>query len=269
MSAAKKKPNFGLPAALAAAFLAVSIAAAQPAIDPAFQSDLLRYVEDNVPVQNRNQNQFEAQCYEQLLLHARRVPQELQRQAASTNINFAHLFGEDRGRYRGRLVRVAGQLRMLRQYEVPETLAGSDDSLHALYEAWIFDERFGNNPYCVVFSELPGDLQAGETLNRAVEADGYFFKRYRYAAKDGWRDAPLLLARTIRPVPASPPTAGPTWAVPTAAVAGVLAAIAATAIAAGSAVVWLRREDRRVREQLAAARKQAAEPPESFPKREA
>lgn len=210
-----------------------------------FRSDLLRYVEDNLPVQNRNQNQFEAQCYEQMVLHARRTPIELLERHSNRHVNFAHLFGDDRARYRGTLVHIEGQLRMLRQFAPPETLEGLDDGLTALYEAWIFDAEFGNNPDVIVFSELPANIQPGESLNRRVETDAYFFKRYRYGAKDGTRDAPLLIARTIRTV------AEPAAVSSTSALAGVATLIAAFVAIAAAVVWWTRRADRRVRRELA------------------
>lgn len=224
--------------------------AAAPA-NPEFTSDLLRFVEDNLPVQNASQNRFEAQCYEQMLLHARRLPADLLRQRASSRVNFAHLFGDDRARYRGKLVHISGRLRMLRQFELPETLAGLDTGLMALYEAWIFDDHFGDNPYCVIFSELPAGVQPGESLNRAVEADAFFFKRYRYAAKDGWRDAPLLIGRSIR-LDSEPParSSSSIWELPAKTMGLVVTAVAAALAACGGLVWWFRRADRRTRREL-------------------
>lgn len=219
--------------------------------DPAFRSDLLRYVEDNQPVQNESRNRFEAQCYKQLVLHARRLPEELMRRSATERVNFAHMFGDDRARYRGKLVHIAGKLRRLRQLEPPETLIGLDDGLTALYEAWIFDEHFGDNPYCVIVSELPAGIAPGESLNRPVETDAYFFKRYRYAAKDGWRDAPLLIGRTMRATASSPAqSAASIWQMPANTIGVVLAVVAAVLAAGGMLIWWFRRNDRQTRRQL-------------------
>src|SRR5439155_11947680 len=95
--------------------------------NPFFSSDLLRYGEDSLPIHSASQNRYEAQCYEQLLLHARRLPADLLRRASTTRINFAHMFNEDRGRYRGALVHIEGRLRMLRQYDPPPTLQGIEE----------------------------------------------------------------------------------------------------------------------------------------------
>src|SRR5262245_27510789 len=74
--------------------------ATPPAVEPNpfFSSDLLRYVEDNLPIQGAGQNRYEEQCYEQLLLHARRLPADLLRRASTTRINFAQLFNLERRR---------------------------------------------------------------------------------------------------------------------------------------------------------------------------
>jgi hypothetical protein len=234
---------------------------AAPAVEPNpfFKSDLLRYVEDNLPVQNATQNRYEAQVYDQIILHAHRLPIDLLRRSATTRINFAHLFGDDRANYRGALVHITGRLRLLRQLDLPPTLQGLEDGVTHLYEAWIFVEEFGGNPYCVICTELPRGLEPSESIDRQVETDAFFFKRYRYAAKDGWRDAPLLIARTIQPIAQSP--AGSLWTTPSAALAGVLAVVGGTVVIAGSVVWWFRRQDRIARRQVSEAMQKSTEWP--------
>jgi hypothetical protein len=220
--------------------------------NPYFSSDLLRYVEDNLPVQGASQNRYEAQCYERLLLHARRLPADTLRKASTNRINFAHMFGEDRARYRGALVHIEGRLRRLRQFDPPPTLQGLDEGLTHLYEGWIFVEEYGGNPYCVVCSELPSDLKPAETMDRLVECDAFFFKRYRYNALDGWRDAPLLIAKTIRPIAGTPQKSmSSIWDMPAATMAGVFIVIGLTVAAAAGAVWWYRRQDRVTKERVA------------------
>src|SRR5439155_6764154 len=110
----------------------------------------------------------------------------------------------------------------------------------------------GQNPYCVVVSELPGGLKPAEKLDLPVECDGYFFKRYLYGARDGRRLAPLLIGKSITPIsePAGAATSNVVWAVPGAVLAATFGFIGLT-LAAGVAVVWwFRREDRRVRSRL-------------------
>jgi hypothetical protein len=247
---------FRFKAALAIAFVAPQLVAQVPSaeLNPEFQSDLLRYVEDNLPIQNPKQNQFEAQCYEHLLLHAKHYPDELLSRSSSRHVNFAHLFGDDRARYRGKLIHIEGRLRLLRQYDSPDTLKRADQGLEHLFEGWVFADDFGNNPYCVVFSELPSGWIPAESIDRRVEVDAFFFKRYRYEAKDGWRDAPLLIAKTIRATGPPAASASNIWNVPLGALVGVFILIGLTAAAAGSTIWWFRRADRQVRERLAKVR---------------
>jgi hypothetical protein len=236
--------------------VAPNLCAQVPSADPIpeFHSDLLRYVEDKLPIQNQEQNLYEARCYDQIVLHARRLPDDVLSRASARHVNFAHLFGDDRARYRGKLVRIEGRLRLLRQYDPPETLKGPEAGINQLFEGWVFADAFGGNPYCVVFSELPSDLAPTESIDRRVEADAFFFKRYRYEAKDGWRDAPLLIAKTIRiPLPPAAPTSS-VWNVPLGTVVGVFILIGLTAAIAGVTIWWFRRADRQVRERLANVR---------------
>jgi hypothetical protein len=75
-----------------------------------------------------------------------------------------------------------------------------NDGIKLLYEGWIFPESEdgGANPYCVIFTELPKDVELGERVSYRVVCDAYFFKIYRYkAGADKTRDAPLLIGRTF------------------------------------------------------------------------
>ena len=44
------------------------------------------------------------------------------------------------------------------------------------------------NPRCVIFTKLPEGVEVREETDHRVAFDGYFFKRYRYQAGDGWRE---------------------------------------------------------------------------------
>src|SRR4051812_44198383 len=92
------------------------------AADPKFTSDALRFVEDDAPVRSFAQPHAEAPAYALLVLPPRRLPAEEPRTAARRDLTFAHLFGADRAKYRGELVRVEGRLRMLRWMDPPDTL---------------------------------------------------------------------------------------------------------------------------------------------------
>jgi hypothetical protein len=240
---------------------AAAMAGDAPAANPKFTNEALRFVEDDAPVRNATQNRDEALAYDLLFLHAHRIPGEVLRSAARHDLTFAHLFGPERGKYRGELVHVEGRLRLLRRYDPPESLPEDAEKISDLYEGWVFIEDYGQNPYCVVVSELPAGLKPAEKLDVPVEVDAYFFKRYLYGARDGRRLAPLLIGKTITP------KAGPVeasqhvvWAVPGAVMAGTFALIGITAAVGIAVVWWFRRTDRQVRARLAEFKRRAEVP---------
>src|SRR5262249_23192247 len=112
------------------------------------------------------------------------------------NLIYANLFNEPQ-LHRGKVIHFEGKLKRLARFEPPEKtkLDGVKDG----YEGWMFDpERYGANPVCVIFTDLPAGLETGDKLDVRVSIDGYFFKKYRYQADDGTRrDAPLLIGRTL------------------------------------------------------------------------
>jgi hypothetical protein len=239
-----------------APLLIVALAHAQPPPDPnGVNRDLLRHVEDDAPVRNAGDNRDEALAYDYLFNYAGKVPPNALQRAARHDLTFAHLFGEERYKYRGELVHVEGRLKRLRRFDPTPALEA--DGYNDLYEAWVFPEPIGGNPYCVVFGELPSGLKPGEDLDRWVSSDAYFFKLYRYQAADGWRRAPLLIGRAVVPAAGGAPAPASIWAVPGAVVPLTLGLVgAAIAVAAGVAW-WFRREDRRARERLRQIRPEA------------
>lgn len=241
--------------------------------NPYFNSDLLRYVEDYLPIQNASQNRYEARAYEELFLHARRMPADLLRRAAARNVKFYQVFGNDRGAHRGDLMRISGNLGLLRGYDPPPGLRDDAQGLTMMYEGWVFDaEDAGNNPWCVVFSELPDGLTPFEAKSYRrympkVETEGYFFKRYRYGSRDtpqtggreAQRDAPFAIAKTLRvvqPAEVTRPDSGSLWDVSSSALAGMFGMIGAAGAVAVGLWWWFRRDDALARERLRRLRAQ-------------
>src|SRR5207248_2006928 len=183
-------------------------------------------------------------AYDYLFNYAGKVPLDALQQAARHDLTFAHLFGEERYKYRGELVHVEGRLKRLRRFDPTPALEA--DGYHDLYEAWMFPESAGGNPVCVVVSELPAGLTPGEDLDRRVGCDAYFFKLYRYQAGDGWRRAPLLIGRAVVPQAGAPPAS--IWAVPGMVVPLTLGLVGAGVLTAAGIAWWFRRADRRARE---------------------
>jgi hypothetical protein len=225
-------------------------AAALP-IDP----DLLLGVEDRAPVRNADENYDEFQAYNLLLVRAHKTTAGAFAKGARRDLTFAHLF-EEPAKYRGQIVHIEGLLRRLRKFDAARLAAR--DGVPALYEGWVFDPEYGYNPYCVIVTELPKSIAIGEKLDRHVSFDGYFFKRYRYKAGDGVRDAPLLIGRTLTPSASqgSAVNARAPWldsSTPWLLIA-FLAILLVTAGFGIALTLWFKRGDKQVRARLDAAR---------------
>ena len=213
-------------------------------VDPA----ILAGVEDHSKVQGAKENYDEFLAYNYLLVLAHKTPAPALAKGARHDLTFAHLF-EEPEKYRGQIVHVEGRLKRLRKFDAARIAAR--EGVPVLYEAWVFDESLFYNPFCVVVTELPQSIQAGENLDYQVAFDGYFFKRYRYQAGDGLRDAPLLIGRTLTRQTNPPPVRE--WPGPMLLTA-FLAVVAVTAALGIGLSLWFRRGDRRVRSRLDAAR---------------
>ena len=175
--------------------LAGSASAQEPAEkSAAVDRDFLAGVEDEAPVRNANENYPEERAYNYLLIHARKFSVAELRSQSRTDLAFVHLF-EEPAKYRGQLVTLKGRLRRLLRFDPPALPA--KEGVPNLYEGWLYAGGSATNPFCILASELGPGLKTGEKIDCEVTYTGYFFKRYRYKAGDGWRDAPLLIGRSI------------------------------------------------------------------------
>jgi hypothetical protein len=148
--------------------------------------------------------QNESDAYYRVLAKLPTVPpRELQAQAEREAL-FVNLMTSPE-RYRGRPVRITGELRKL--YDIPR--AKNDYGVPNLYEAWICTAESGENPYRVVCREIPPELKPQESARIDVKVTGYFFKREGYLTQDGrLHVAPTILADRISlyiPPQAPPP----------------------------------------------------------------
>jgi hypothetical protein len=213
----------------------------------ALDLELLAGIEDKAPVRDASQNYYEFQSYNYVLVHAHKIaPAELAKNSRR-DLTFAHLFEESQ-KYRGQLIHVEGRLKRLRKFDANR--AAAKEGVPTIYEGWIFGDHSYGNPYCVIVSELPSDISPGEEFEERVAFDGYFFKRYRYKAGDGWRDAPLLIGRTLSKATSrqpSEPEEGSFFGPLLPAFLGVIAGTFALGLAL---TIWYRRGDRRVQDRL-------------------
>jgi hypothetical protein len=226
--------------------LATAAAQDKPEKAAAIDRDLLTGVEDRVPVRSASENYAEARAYDYLLVHAHGIANaDLQKQGRA-DLTFVHLF-EEPAKYRGQLITIKGRLRRLLRFD--PTPLGAKEGLHDLYEGWLYADGTFTNPFGIITSEIGPGLKPGEKLDREVTFTGYFFKRYRYKAGDGWRDSPLLIGRTIEVASgvsdSSPPTLLGSVYMP------LIFAILGTTLLLALGLAWyLRRGDQRVRARL-------------------
>jgi hypothetical protein len=209
------------------------------------ERELLAGVEDRTPVRSADENYYEYRAYHYLVAQAHKTPPAWLVDHSRGDLTFAHLF-EQPARYRGELIHVEGKLRRLRRFD--STGLSAQQGVAATYEGWIYSDLYFDHPFCVVASEIDPALKIGEKVDASVSLDGYFFKRYRYKAADGWRDAPLLIGRRIvsRPTLQEPSESLFSQAV----LPGVLILVAASAVLCVGLGWWLRRGDHSVRARI-------------------
>lgn len=229
---------------------------------PKLRSDYLSKVRDFNKVGTWSNNEEEAASYCDALIKAHNTKQEVFARNSRRDLTYVHLF-EEPAKFRGDVVHIQGRVRLLYRYDPPLTarVAGVKD----LYEAWVFDQRYAVNPYCVLLTDLPEGMVASGPVDYEVSFDGYFWKRYRYKSVDTqkaneFRDAPLLIGHTFvfRELPPGAP-GGPIdwsgWLLP--AFMGVLAV---TVVFITALLWWFRREDRIVQRRVTALYGEFVEP---------
>jgi len=102
--------------------------------------------------------------------------------------------------YRGRVVTLEGTVRKAKRIEAPENAY----DIGQYYQLWLQPERTAPELIVVYALELPEAFPEGDTLDEAVSATGFFFKRWAYPSQDAIRTAPLVVARTVDWLPAAP-----------------------------------------------------------------
>jgi hypothetical protein len=236
--------------------------APKPPADPTVSCPWAEYIEDDEPVASLKKNSAEYNAYTWFVLMARQVSADDIARHVNEKLSFPNLFGVERGIFRGEIVRGKGRLKRLRW--IGPTQALKAEGVKDLYEAWVFDPAYDGNPYCVVVTELPEGLKPAEEMDRWVSFEAFFFKRYKYQTAETverqgqkrpvFRLAPLLIGRTLRLEAAPPAPANPNLSFSDSFVRGAVASVLALMAIVAGVTWWLRREDRRTRSRLSAAR---------------
>ena len=113
------------------------------------------------------------------------------KKASTGRVTFAQLFSQSR-EYRGELVTVRGTVRRAHRIAAPE----AENLPEKYYKLWLFPDDFPDSPMMIYCLYVPKGFPTGMTLQPA-EITGFHFKRCVYNAKDSFRRAPLLVARTL------------------------------------------------------------------------
>jgi hypothetical protein len=200
-------------------------------------------------------NDIEAEAFCEALYKANLASPGAFTNSARLEVTFGDMFNEPK-KHRGQVVHFEGRLHRVRRTDAP-AMARARGVDH-LYEGWLFDARYGLNPVCLVFTELPPGIPVAEKMDRTVAFDGYFFKKYRYHSSDskpGYaRETPLVIGRSpvlVGAGTASGPTT-PGWSAPL--LIAFLVVLLVTAVVAIGLQLWFRRGDRKVSERLAQVR---------------
>jgi hypothetical protein len=182
---------------------------------PSAGAPLYKAIEDNQPVRSEKENPGEYAAWVDLILHARQFPAaDLERHAARDLTPDDLTYPIPRLALRFELIRFDGRLTDVRR--VPPTRAVEEAGVKDLYEGWLVPaDESPANPVCVVFSELPPGIEPGpQPADRWVSFAGYSFKLLAYPGPEaepnnpkagGWLKAPLLIGRTVTPLPGPPP----------------------------------------------------------------
>ncbi len=199
-------------------------------------------------------NDLEALAFCDALIKANLTSQGAFANSTRRDLTFADLYNTPK-KHRGEVIHQEGALRRVRRSDPPPNARAK--GVDHLYEGWVFDTRYGTNPVCLVFTELPAGLTVAEQMNRQISFDAYFFKKYRYQSADskpGYvREAPLFIGRG--PVLAKAETASgvdTSWSTPL--LIGFLGVLLATVVLAFGLHGWFRRGDRHVQKRLAGVR---------------
>lgn len=189
---------------------------------PSITPELLSPIEDNSILRVA-----ENDAWQTVLGVLRDTPQDDLLARSVGNVSFAQLFRQTEI-YRGRVVSIRGTIRRAERITTRE----NENGIEALFR-WIVEPAGPSNAPIVIYSlDKPAEFKVTDDLREDATFTGVFFKRWAYAAGDGTRIAPLILAKTASWQPKPPPTPVKLPAAPI--VAATLAGLAllATGIAA-------------------------------------
>lgn len=172
-----------------------------PAEEPLFpgvKAEFLKAVQDDTVFRNS-----ETPSWNNLLQVLHDTDSAKLRAASLGRVGFAQLFDEA-SYYRGRIVTLRGTVHRAHWVLTNPNEAG----VKGYYICWLRPAGGPAAPIIVYSLELPQGFPTGMDVSAEAEFTGFFFKRHAYAAQDGLRLAPLILAKApvwTPPIPVKPP----------------------------------------------------------------
>jgi hypothetical protein len=137
------------------------------------------------------------------------------------SVGFTQLFRQT-DQYRGRTVTVSGTVRRA----FPLQAGQNETRIESYWQCWLQPDG-SPNPIVVYSLAMPDEFPQGMSLRERVDFTGVVYKRWAYAAQEGTRTAPLILAKApvwTKATPAPAKTPASPQAVTLVAVAALLAA---------------------------------------------
>src|SRR5207302_11503829 len=111
-------------------------------------------------------NPGEYDAWKQVLLQARSMPADELAEQVHAGVTGRQMYESERGKYRGQVVRVTGQLKRLIARPAPPEL--EKVGIPELYEAWILDQFSFEKPVCAIGTELPAGIKAADEFKDIV-----------------------------------------------------------------------------------------------------
>ena len=154
---------------------------------PGLRTELLQSVRDDTVFRKS-----EADAWFHLFQLLDKTDDKQLAKASLGNVSFRQLYAQPRA-YRGRVVTVEGMVRGAAKKTSPT----KSDGINEYYQLSIEPDGEPGQLIVVYALKLPEGFPLGDRLEEPAALQGFFFKRWAYAASDAVRTAPLILAQTI------------------------------------------------------------------------
>src|SRR5262249_6126900 len=147
--------------------------AEQSGADPQMDcpKEWLESIRDDTGLIRAADNPKEFQAFSYFVQRARQYSLDDLTKRSRKELTHRPLYEEGRGKHRGAIVHVEGQLKRLVLINAKRMeIAG----VAKLYEAWIFGTARPSNPTCVILSDLPPGVAVGGGIQKVrMSTDGY------------------------------------------------------------------------------------------------